>query len=277
VPFTPSHAVVALPFLRTPLVPAAIAVGAMSPDLPLFVRTGLPLYGYTHDLLLVPVTTMAALALLILWRCALRPAAAELSPDWLAARLPAGWAAGARAGLRETFASRDGRVGVTSVVLLTLSLVLGVVSHIVWDLFTHEGRGGVQLLPALAEPWGPVPGYTWVQHGSSVLGLVILAGWAARTLRRARPHPLVRVVPTGVRAVWWISLPVALTLAWGIGLLAYGPLTAQWTAQHLAYRVLPPAAGVWGGATVVLAGVVTWRIARHARDARRFARPAERT
>ena len=37
-PFTPSHAVVALPFLRTPLVPAAIAVGAMTPDLPLFVR-----------------------------------------------------------------------------------------------------------------------------------------------------------------------------------------------------------------------------------------------
>ena len=37
-PFTPSHAVVALPFVRTPLVPAAIAVGAMAPDLPLFVR-----------------------------------------------------------------------------------------------------------------------------------------------------------------------------------------------------------------------------------------------
>ena len=32
-PFTPSHAVVALPFIRSPLVPAAIAVGAMTPDL----------------------------------------------------------------------------------------------------------------------------------------------------------------------------------------------------------------------------------------------------
>ena len=27
-PFTPSHAVVALPFIRTPLVPAAVAIGA---------------------------------------------------------------------------------------------------------------------------------------------------------------------------------------------------------------------------------------------------------
>ena len=55
-PFTPSHAVVALPFLRTPLVPAAIAVGAMAPDLPLFLR-GMPLhYGLTHSLAWLPLT-----------------------------------------------------------------------------------------------------------------------------------------------------------------------------------------------------------------------------
>ncbi|MGK3950645.1 DUF4184 family protein, partial [Microbacterium sp. K2] len=47
-PFTPSHALVALPFIRTPLVPAAIAIGAMTPDLPLFLRgIGLP-YSFTH-------------------------------------------------------------------------------------------------------------------------------------------------------------------------------------------------------------------------------------
>lgn len=37
-PFTPSHAIVALPFVRSPLAPAAVAVGAMAPDLPLFTR-----------------------------------------------------------------------------------------------------------------------------------------------------------------------------------------------------------------------------------------------
>jgi hypothetical protein len=47
-PFTVSHAVVALPFVRTPLLPAAIAIGAMTPDLPLFVR-GTPVsYQLTH-------------------------------------------------------------------------------------------------------------------------------------------------------------------------------------------------------------------------------------
>ncbi len=58
-PFTPSHAVVALPFVRTPLVPAAIAIGAMTPDLPLFVR-GLPLhYGVTHSFAWLPATVVA--------------------------------------------------------------------------------------------------------------------------------------------------------------------------------------------------------------------------
>ena len=111
-PFTPSHAVVALPFIRTPLVPAAVAVGAMAPDLPLFVR-GLPLhYGITHDLAWLPVTMLVALVLLLVWRCVLRPAAGELSPAWLAARLPPAWREGARGAVRETFAG--GIVGMVS-------------------------------------------------------------------------------------------------------------------------------------------------------------------
>src|SRR5687768_94540 len=103
-PFTPSHAVVALPFVRTPLVPAAIAIGAMTPDLPLFVR-GLPLhYGRTHAFEWVPLTVVLALALLLMWRCVLRPAARELAPAWLARRLPEEWDHGAGTSLRETLA-----------------------------------------------------------------------------------------------------------------------------------------------------------------------------
>ena len=95
-PFTPSHAVVALPFVRTPLVPAAIAVGAMTPDLPLFLR-GTPLsYQLTHTN--VALSVVIAFALLALWYFVLRPAVRELSPTWLATRLPGEWdAAGAAA------------------------------------------------------------------------------------------------------------------------------------------------------------------------------------
>ena len=136
-PFTPSHAVVALPFLRTPLVPAAIAIGAMAPDLPLFVRALVPRYPVTHDLRWLPLTMAIALALLLVWRCVLRPATRELSPLWLAARLPAEWDAGWRAAAKETLPSWRG------ILLLVASLAIGVASHIIWDLFTHEGRWGV--------------------------------------------------------------------------------------------------------------------------------------
>jgi membrane-bound metal-dependent hydrolase YbcI (DUF457 family) len=255
VPFTLSHAVVALPFIRTPLLPAAVAVGAMTPDLPLFVRIGIPTYGFTHSLPALPVTVLVAFVLLLVWRCALRPAAAELLPRWVAERLPSTWGTGPRGSLHETLGGTT--PSAKALGLLALSLVLGVVSHIVWDLFTHEGRGGVDLLPVLADQWGPLPGYTWAQHGSSALGLVILGMWAAAWLRRRRPAAVDRETPSAMRWVWWVSLPTTLLAAWFVSIAMYGPLTSEWTAQHLAYRVLPVAVAGWGVATLVLAIAVT--------------------
>ncbi|MCC2033890.1 DUF4184 family protein [Microbacterium allomyrinae] len=284
-PFTPSHAVVALPFVRTPLVPAAIAIGAMTPDLPLFVR-GLPLgglfgldYGRTHAFSWLPATMLVALALLLLWRCVLRPATRELSPGWLARRLPGEWDAGAIAGARETFAVSgvSARASWRGTVLLLLSLAIGIATHIVWDLFTHEGRWGTSVLPVLADQWGPFPGYKWLQHGSSTIGLAILATWtlwwlvrrddAAEPGRRAAPGSapapsgagegaVVRVLPASVRWTWWLSLPVALIVGWVWGLAAFGPLDAEFTAAHLGYRMLPPACAVWGMLTLLVCVVV---------------------
>lgn len=252
-PFTPSHAVVALPFLRTPLAPAAIAVGAMTPDLPLFVRFGPLGYAQTHSLAWLPVTMLVALALLLVWRCALRPAVRELSPRWLSRRLSAAWDAPPSAGLRETFArTATARPSATGILLLILSLALGVVSHIAWDAFSHEGRAGVGLIPALDEQWGPLRGYKWVQHGSSALGLVVIAVWAALWLRRARAGADPRVLPGWVRWVWWLSLPAILLVAAIAGYALAGPFRTDFGPEHLAYLALPPACAVWAGATLVL-------------------------
>ncbi|MEJ1156249.1 DUF4184 family protein [Microbacterium marmarense] len=263
-PFTPSHAVVALPFVRTPLVPAAIAIGAMTPDLPLFVR-GFPLhYGRTHDLVWLPATMLLALALLLVWRCALRPAARELSPRWLAVRLPAQWDAGALAALRETFfvTVRDGRRRTSGVgmLMLAVSLGLGVLSHVVWDLFTHEGRSGVNAIPALDEQWGPLLGYKWLQHGSSLVGLIVIAIWMLLWLRRADVSSAPALMAPWMRWAWWLSLPAVMLVAWLGGLQLWGPLTAEFTVAHLAYQVLPPACAIWGMGTLVLAVLVqVWR------------------
>lgn len=264
-PFTPSHAVVALAFARTPLVPAAVAIGAMTPDLPLFVRAGVPPYGRTHDLAWLPLTVLMAGALLLVWRMLLRPAARELVPRAIAARLPQAWDGGAMDGWRETMAIRRGRVSWRGIALLLASLATGVVTHIVWDLFTHEGRGGVQLIPVLDERWGPLPGYTWLQHGSSILGLGVLAVWAVLWLARRRPVPLRRTLPAAARVAWWVSLPVVLAGAWAVGLAVLGPLDADFTPAHLAYRVLPPACAGWGAATLALCAVLVLQRRRPSR------------
>ena len=254
-PFTPSHAVIALPFLRTPLVPAAIAIGAMTPDLPLFLRGFGVTYTFTHTYANIVWTMVIALGLFLLWRVVLRPAAPQLSPQWLARRLPAGWDAPAADALNDALGI--GRRW-THALWLALSLLMGVVSHILWDAFTHEGRLGVQLVPDLADQWGPLSGYKWLQHGSSIVGLVIIAVWALLWLRRTQPRPAAaRSAPTWVRVAWWLSLPVILIAAWLIGYALLGPFTAEFTIQHLAYRMLPQACGIWAMLTLVLCVALT--------------------
>lgn len=259
-PFTPSHAIVALPFVRTPLLPAAIAIGAMAPDLPLFVRF-LPLsYQVTHTNVIA--TSVLALVLLVIWYALLRPAVRELSPTWLARRLPGEWDATGRRAWETVRAPRPGarrelwRRSWVVTLLVALSLMLGVVSHIVWDAFTHEGRWGLGVFPALEDQWGPLLGYKWLQYGSGVLGLVVLAAFSAWWISRAGTDPVLRVLPAWVRVSWWISLPVILLTAWLGGLVVLGPIEGTFTAAHLSYRVLPPACAVWGALTLVLCVVV---------------------
>ncbi|WP_226531780.1 DUF4184 family protein [Microbacterium paraoxydans] len=262
-PFTPSHAVVALPFVRTPLVPAAIAIGAMTPDLPLFLRgVGLN-YTFTHTFANVVWTSLLAFVLFLAWRVLLRPAVPELAPLWVARRLPQAWSDGGVAAAGRAIGVGEKR---SYPVLLAVSLLMGVLSHIVWDLFTHESRWGVQQFPVLDEMWGPLPGFKWLQHGSSLIGLTIIGIWALLWLRRRAPRAdAAQSIPSWVRLSWWVSLPVILVGAWGVGLAVFGPLDAEFTVQHLAYRVLPPACALWGVITLALCIVLAVRGRRHQR------------
>lgn len=253
-PFTPSHAVLALPFIRTPLIPSAIAIGAMTPDLPLFLRGFGVTYAFTHTYANVLFTAVIALGLFLIWRVVLRPAVAELSPSWLARRLPQQWNATGADAAAEAVGIGQRRAYIP---LLVVSLVLGVLSHILWDAFTHVGRFGADIFPALDHEWGPIPGVKWLQHGSSIVGLLIIGIWVLLRLRRTDAHAEHdRVLPSAVRIVWWLSLPVILIAAWVTGYVRFGPFTPEFTVQHLAYRVLPAACGIWAMLTLVLCVVI---------------------
>jgi hypothetical protein len=81
-----------------------------------------------------------------------------------------------------------------------VSLLCGAVTHLLWDAFTHPGTVVVNALPVLQAELGNVGGYRVyvfkvVQHGSSVLGLVLLGIWSSRWLRRSPPMPVARRHP----------------------------------------------------------------------------------
>ncbi|MGJ1429969.1 DUF4184 family protein [Clavibacter sepedonicus] len=178
-PFTVSHAVVALPAVRGPLPAAAVAAGAIAPDVPLFLPGGLS-YAQTHGFPSLLVTALpVAAVMLAVWLVLLRPAAGALLPASVGSRLPSAWTLRPRPTWRGTL-------------LALAALLLGVLTHVAWDAFTHEGRLGSAILPVLAEPWGALPGFRWIQYASSVGGLVVLGVAAVRWFRRATPGPVPR-------------------------------------------------------------------------------------
>lgn len=247
-PFTPSHAIVALPFARTPIPAGAVAIGAMAPDLPLFFPWA-PAYGVTHGFpSLLWVSVPLALVLYAVWRLALRPSASALLPtEALRARIPWTW-------------DRVGRAAhpVRAAALVIFAALIGVTTHVFWDLFTHPGRLGSEWIPVLAEEWGPFDGTTWLQHGSSVVGLAGPAVWAVLAARRAgavhRSDP--RAVGI-VRLVGWVAAIAVLLGSFAVRLGLDGPPTNSRELARTAFDV-----GTFAGAVILLIALAAAVIVR---------------
>src|SRR4051795_8346118 len=164
-PFTPSHVAAALPFLRTPLLPAAVVVGTMAPDIPYYVPLFVP-RELSHSLLgLMTVDLALGVAGALLWWFVLREPVVDLLPRAIGARIPR----------VRRLAWRPARWGwPLTIAVLLLSTLVGAATHLAWDSFTHPGWL-VDHVGALRTQLGPLPLAKWLQHASSISGLVILA------------------------------------------------------------------------------------------------------
>jgi hypothetical protein len=203
-PFTFSHPAAVLPLLRTdasgtvrgrgPLLAAGLVAGSLAPDVPFFLDTLVPGTGQngraTHALAgAVALDPLLAAGLAGGW-CAVR------GP--LTALLPAGL--GGRAALLLGVAPGGVRVPTVRVAgWFWVSAATGAATHLVWDAFTHQGRGGVRLLPVLGRTVCGVPLYHWAQYAGSAAGLAALGLCTARELRRAPCVPPPAVPPLTVR------------------------------------------------------------------------------
>ncbi|MFF8863620.1 DUF4184 family protein [Streptomyces sp. NPDC015139] len=203
-PFTLSHAAAVLPALRRDgsgragLVPAVLVAGSFAPDLTYYTAGVLPgameFGAVTHGFAgVVTVDVLIAWALVGLWLLVREPLVALL-PRARQGRPAAVLRCGApRARVRAATAGR-----------WYGSAVLGALTHVVWDAFTHHDRWGTRLIPAIGRdrPAG-LPLFSWLQYGSSVAGAVVIAAVLVRALRRAPRSGPAGVPVLSVRDRWW--------------------------------------------------------------------------
>lgn len=172
-PFTLSHPSSALPvwpLVRRGLVPLApFAIGAMAPDFEYLWRLE-PFALVSHTARgLVTFCLPVGLGVLLLWETLLaRTARSLLGLPGAGSRTP----------------RTAGGVGRALV-----ALVLGSLSHVTWDAFTHRDTIGPVLVPVLRQPAFTlagyvVPWYNLLQMVSSLVGGAIVLGWLWRQLHR---------------------------------------------------------------------------------------------
>jgi membrane-bound metal-dependent hydrolase YbcI (DUF457 family) len=224
VPFTLAHPAAILP-LRRRLVFSALVIGAMAPDFHYFLGLHVDA-DISHSVAGAFYFCLpAGLAALWLFHRVLKEPLISLAPEWHQARL-ARFAMPFRLGPGRQFA------------LILLSLLAGIFSHLLWDSFTHSPGWMVRHFPelrsvVLQDFLGGRPLYNVLQHGSSLLGLAILALAYRRWSRNNGPQPANREFSLDERTKWGILA--------GIGLAAFllsGAYAAQGYARSGRFAVL---------------------------------------
>jgi hypothetical protein len=241
VPFTLAHPAAVLPLVhqgraRGALIGSALVFGAMAPDVPYFAGA-FALGDLAHTWAAVPTLDLAITAVLFAaWHLVLRAPLVGL--------LPARWAAAAE----QLTAPRDRKVRFSAVPWFVLSAVIGGVTHVAWDGFTHPGRFGVRLFPVLqtARIVGEPP-YVLLQYGCSVLGVGALGFWTVREMRRAVRSGPGTAPPAGHRRLAFGLIAVSAALG-----TAYR--AAEWARPGMPWTSLVPvlAFGAVAGAAVAV-------------------------
>lgn len=178
-PITFAHPAAVLPLRRLGLPMAALVAGSMAPDLPVFVEAW-SWYDVTHSWLGVLVLDPAmALVALLLWFSVIRDALVDLLPDSVRQRL-----------------SPTVRLSAREWVAAMPAAVVGALTHVGWDQFTHPGRWGVEHVAWLHAWHAGLSGWRWLQLVSGVVGMAVVMSAAVGWLRRQPVRPRQRRVST---------------------------------------------------------------------------------
>jgi hypothetical protein len=228
--------------MRLSLVPSALVIGSMVPDLPYYLPVPIDrVTTHTAGGVLGLDLVLGYLCFAV-WQVLVAPLVVAAAPTSLRGRLapelPVPW----RRHLR----------GPRALAVLTISLWLGAATHVFWDEFTHANRWGYRHIGWLAAPHGPLVGYLWAQYASGVVGAALIAHsawrwWRATPLADPQLHPqrVPRLANSSATQVW-----TAIGLISLVGAVV-GCVTAAFAGQGL-HRALFRTA-TWGGGTGLFA------------------------
>jgi hypothetical protein len=237
-PFTVSHVAAVLPMVgRSDRLPAAaLVLGSMAPDYPWFL-TGGRSAGLSHSPVgIVTLDLAVGVLAVVAWRLLVQAPLRDLVPRMLGERLP-----------------RSPGVVLADLPWLALGVVVGSVTHVVWDSFTHAGRWAVDLVPWLHTEHLGLPGYQWAQLTSGVLGLVVVAVWGLRRLAATAPDPEGLRSTVEDRRVAWALVTVGALIGVGVALLAFSG-----APERTLFRVVT-LGGTAAAGGLVLACALWWR------------------
>lgn len=251
-PFTFSHPAAVVPLARTRLVLSALVIGSMAPDFEYFLAPNYSRSWHQFPDVVVYALPASFLILLLFHWIAKWP---------LLALFPQSWQA------RLVHPARGFRLWpAMNFLLAVVSLGLGILSHIVWDSFTHlsgwtAAHSPVMKTVILSYHGHHLALYKAAQHGSTALGAMVLAAAVAGWYRRT---PAAReALPPQLSAAAKITIPaLALLIAALAALLQAGFSWNVFVHYSLLrwYVRAATIAGITAGAAALLVFSVGWRI-----------------
>lgn len=246
-PFTLCHPAVVLPLHRyargiTSL--PALVIGSMMPDFVYFFSFGVS-GGFSHSVPGIALYCVpAGAALLMLYATLLRPAFLAWLPPALSAR--------------KAWQAPMPLQSVRMAAVVLASLAVGAATHMLWDSFTHPDAVFVSrfaLLRTLVPIGGyQVPVFTFLQHGSSLAGLIVIASFFATWLARSAPGSPYR--PSFSKrqrlvAVAVVSAATVLGGAWGLS------FKITRSSEHAIFNMVTT--GMAAGAVAVVLVCAAWK------------------
>jgi hypothetical protein len=246
-PFTISHTVAVIPLFRwRRLDPLALVIGSMAPDFGYFVHR-FAFAGGAHSFA-GSFTRALPFAALV----------------WLICRLAGGFLIRPLPPLLRAMAStviERSRWQMSALLWVPLSLLLGIWSHNAWDSFTHPHGWVVSRVPLLE--W---PVFHWLQHASSIFGMVILA----ILYRKLGGHVRLDVrdgnaLVLGILAV--VAVLAAVPFAWEYASHFEGPRQRRiFVFREIVYAMSTWTCGYLAYASVLQVRVWRWRSCRGSAD-----------